>query len=86
MSEFMEFRLNFDVLIFEALTKKIAKRANGGSLNKALKTMIIEWSAIEDAGNTSKIWQESTINRQKQPDPETDLSAALDDIEAAFGE
>lgn len=45
----MKFRLNFDDQISAALIAKIARRADGGSLNKSLQIMIIEWSALEDA-------------------------------------
>ncbi len=44
----MKYRLNFDDQIFASLIGKVGARANGGSLNKALQTMVIEWNALED--------------------------------------
>jgi hypothetical protein len=80
----MQFRLTFDDKIFEAFIKKVRGRANGGSLNKALKTMIIEWSAIEDARNTPETGQDAGIIQKNQSNEEDDLSVALDDLEAAW--
>ncbi len=73
----MQFKLNFDDDISAALIKKIATRAIGGSLNKALQIMVIEWSALEDARNGPK---NDLIMTEIGPDDQ-DLD---DQIEAAF--
>lgn len=73
----MQFKLNFDDKISAELIAKIKRRANGGSLHKALQIMIIEWNALERVVNQPK---NDPIGVEIQPD-EQDLN---DQIEAAF--
>ena len=65
----MRFRLNFDDNVSAALIEKIKRRAAGGSLNKALQIMVIEWSAQEDV----RKWSESGQKAAKIQDEVTDI-------------
>lgn len=83
----MEFRLSFDDKISAILLSKIKQRANGASLNKALKTMIIEWNAIEEAGKWSNSSRNNVISTSDQILSDDDVINQDDDLsglDAAF--
>ncbi len=80
----MQFKLNFDDKISAALIGKIAQRASGGSLNKALQIMVIEWNAQEEARNRS---ENDPIAVETRPDTQYldgQIEAALASIDAEF--
>lgn len=83
----MQFRLSFDDRICSALIEKIKARSNGGSLNKTLQTMVIEWYARDNDGNLSKTCQKPVKSVSKQGDQgdlENQLSAAFEAINDEF--
>jgi hypothetical protein len=77
----MLYRLTFDDEIFATLNAKIASRAKGGSLNKALQALVIEWSAIEDDKKLTNPCQVpvKTLTIQDNEDQLDDALAELDD-------
>lgn len=80
----MEFRLKIDEKIQAALIEKITRRANGGSVNKALQIMIIEWNALEDAANPPKTSQIQAKTRPNGQCLDTEIDAALVSIDEEF--
>ena len=76
----MLFKLNFDPEISAALIAKIERRANGGSLHKALQIMVIEWSALEDARNRPENGLVMTQIRPDDQDLDAEIDAAFDKI------
>lgn len=76
----MKFILNFDDKISAGLIAKTFIRAGGGSLNKALQTMIIEWSALEDARNRPEIAQITTKVQDNDQDFDSQIDAAFNAI------
>lgn len=80
----MQFKPNFDDKISAALIAKIKRRANGGSLHKALQIMVIEWSALEDAGNRPKNVPIATGNQPETQDLDAQIEAALASIDGEF--
>lgn len=80
----MQFKLNFDDQISAMLIKKITHRASGGSLNKALQIMVIEWSALEDARNRPENGPIMTETRPDTQDLDGQIEAAFAKIDAEF--
>lgn len=73
--------LNFDDKICAWLIEKIVARAGGGSLNKALQIMVIEWSTLEDARNRPETDQKPTRIQEDDQSSDDKLSAALTSID-----
>jgi hypothetical protein len=77
----VQFRVSFDDQVFAAFIEKIATRANGGSLNKALQAMVIEWNALEDDRKLSNSCQipAKKLTIQDDENQLNDEQAELDD-------
>lgn len=80
----MQFRLNFDDKISAELIAKIHRRANSGSLHKALQIMVIEWNALEDARNQLDIDPIMDGNGSDSQDLDGKIEAAFASIDDAF--
>jgi hypothetical protein len=76
----MKYILNFDDEINAGLIAKTVIRAGGGSLNKALQTMIIEWNALEDAGNRLETDRKPTKVQEDSQSEDQLIDAAWDAI------
>lgn len=91
--EYTYFKLKFHTKRYRRLLDSIREQADGESMNLALRDKIIIWDYNERQQSLPQQGQESGETHtnlpqlgQKQPVPEDDLSAALDDIAAAFDE
>lgn len=70
------------------LLERIAEQADGANQNNAVRFLMRHWFENERRQNPPQLGQPMSTPPlgQNQTNSEDDLSAALDDLEAAFGE
>lgn len=88
MSEFVEIRFKLYPKTDRRLLERIYEQADGANKNNAVRFLMRHWFETERQQNSPQLGQPMGMPQlgQNQPKPEDDLSAALDDIGAAFDE